>query len=36
LTVEAALAELAEDAKTFAEVAMFRDSIQASTRGITR
>lgn len=36
LTVQAALAEMAEDAVAHPEVAMFRDSIQASTRGITR
>ena len=36
LTVEAALSELAESAAAFPEVAIFRDSIQASTRGITR
>ena len=36
LTVEEALAELAEDAAAFPEVALFRDAIQASTRGITR
>ena len=36
LTVEQALAELAESAAQFPEVAIFRDSIQASTRGITR
>ena len=31
-----ALAELAEPAAQFPEVAVFRDSIQSSTRGITR
>ncbi len=36
LTVEQALAELAEPATQFSEVAVFRDSIQTSTRGITR
>ncbi|SDH98035.1 acyl-ACP--UDP-N-acetylglucosamine O-acyltransferase [Pseudomonas panipatensis] len=36
LTVEEALAELAEAAEQFPEVAIFRDSIQSSTRGITR
>jgi UDP-N-acetylglucosamine acyltransferase len=36
LTVEQALAELAESAAQFPEVAVFRDSVQASTRGITR
>ncbi|HAN51578.1 MAG TPA: acyl-[acyl-carrier-protein]--UDP-N-acetylglucosamine O-acyltransferase, partial [Pseudomonas sp.] len=36
LTVEAALSELAESAAAFPEVAIFRDSVQASTRGITR
>ena len=36
LTVEQALAELAESAVQFPEVAVFRDSVQASTRGITR
>ena len=36
LTVEAALSELAESAAAFPEVAIFRDSIRASTRGITR
>ncbi|MFC3606414.1 acyl-ACP--UDP-N-acetylglucosamine O-acyltransferase [Stutzerimonas tarimensis] len=36
LTVQDALAEMAEDASAFTEVAIFRDSIQASTRGITR
>jgi UDP-N-acetylglucosamine acyltransferase len=36
LTVEQALAELAEASAQFPEVAVFRDSIQASTRGITR
>ena len=36
LTVEAALAELVEDALAFPEVALFRDSVQSSTRGITR
>ena len=35
LTVEAALSELAE-CGGLPEVAIFRDSIQASTRGITR
>jgi UDP-N-acetylglucosamine acyltransferase len=36
LTVEQALAELAEPSAQFPEVAVFRDSIQCSTRGITR
>jgi UDP-N-acetylglucosamine acyltransferase len=36
LTIEAALAELAESAQQFPEVAVFRDSILASQRGITR
>ena len=36
LTVEQALADLAESAEQFPEVAVFRDSIQSSTRGITR
>ncbi len=36
LTVEQALGELACDAAAFPEVALFRDSIQASSRGITR
>jgi UDP-N-acetylglucosamine acyltransferase len=36
LTVEQALAELAESSAEFPEVAIFRDSIQASSRGITR
>ncbi|MCJ8169731.1 acyl-ACP--UDP-N-acetylglucosamine O-acyltransferase [Atopomonas sediminilitoris] len=36
LTVEAAIAELAPLADEFPEVAVFRDSIQSSTRGITR
>ena len=36
LTVEAALAALASDALEFPEVALFRDSVQASNRGITR
>ncbi|HZX17386.1 MAG TPA: acyl-ACP--UDP-N-acetylglucosamine O-acyltransferase [Pseudomonas sp.] len=36
LTIEAALAELAELALQFPEVAVFRDSILASQRGITR
>ena len=31
-----ALAELAEPSEQFPEVAVFRDSIQSSTRGITR
>ncbi|WP_440310261.1 hypothetical protein [Klebsiella pneumoniae] len=35
-TVEEALAELAESAAQFPEVAVFRDSIQSATRGITR
>jgi UDP-N-acetylglucosamine acyltransferase len=35
-TVEQALAELAEVAAEFPEVALFRDSIQCSSRGITR
>jgi UDP-N-acetylglucosamine acyltransferase len=36
LTIEEALAELAEPSLQFPEVAVFRDSIQASNRGITR
>jgi len=36
LTVEAALAALASDALEFPEVALFRDSVQASNLGITR
>jgi UDP-N-acetylglucosamine acyltransferase len=36
LTIEEALAELAESSLQFPEVAVFRDSIQASQRGITR
>ena len=36
LTIEAALAELAEPSLEFPEVAVFRDSILASQRGITR
>jgi UDP-N-acetylglucosamine acyltransferase len=36
LTVEQAMSELAESAAEFPEVAIFRDSIQASNRGITR
>jgi UDP-N-acetylglucosamine acyltransferase len=36
LTIEAALVELAEPALQFPEVAVFRDSILASQRGITR
>src|SRR5690606_6931411 len=36
LTVDQAMAELAEPAAEFAEVAIFTDSIKASTRGITR
>ena len=36
LTVDQAMAELAEPAATFPEVAIFRDSILASSRGITR
>ncbi len=36
LTVDQALAELAEPALQFPEVAMFVESIQSSTRGITR
>ena len=36
LTVDQALIQLAEPAALFPEVAVFRDSIQASTRGITR
>ena len=36
LTVEMALAGLVELANEFPEVATFRDSIQASSRGITR
>ena len=34
--IEQALTELAEPAAQFPEVAVFRDSIQSSTRGITR
>ena len=36
LTVEQALAELDEAAAQYPEVAVFRDSVRASTRGITR
>ncbi|MBU1331247.1 MAG: acyl-ACP--UDP-N-acetylglucosamine O-acyltransferase [Gammaproteobacteria bacterium] len=36
LTIEEALAELAEPSEQFPEVAVFRDSILASKRGITR
>ncbi|ARU89369.1 acyl-ACP--UDP-N-acetylglucosamine O-acyltransferase [Pseudomonas sp. M30-35] len=36
LTIEEALKELAEPSSEFPEVAVFRDSIQASQRGITR
>lgn len=36
MMVEQALAELSESAQVFPEVALFRDSIQASKRGITR
>lgn len=36
LTIEEALAELVEPSLQFPEVAVFRDSIQASNRGITR
>ncbi len=36
LTVEAALAELADEAVRFPEVALFCDSVRSSTRGITR
>jgi UDP-N-acetylglucosamine acyltransferase len=36
LTVEQAMGELAESSVEFPEVAIFRDSIQASSRGITR
>ena len=36
LTIEEALVELAEPSLQFPEVAVFRDSIQASNRGITR
>jgi UDP-N-acetylglucosamine acyltransferase len=36
LTVEQALIELADSSAEFPEVAVFRDSIQASKRGITR
>jgi UDP-N-acetylglucosamine acyltransferase len=36
LTIEEALVELAEPSLQFPEVAVFRDSIQASKRGITR
>jgi UDP-N-acetylglucosamine acyltransferase len=36
LTVDQALIELTEPATLFPEVAIFRDSIQSSTRGITR
>ena len=36
LTVEQAMAEMAESAAQFPEVALFRDSVQASSRGITR
>ena len=34
--VEQAMAEMADSAAEFPEVAVFRDSILASTRGITR
>lgn len=36
MTVEQALVELEESAQEFAEVAIFRDSVKASLRGITR
>jgi UDP-N-acetylglucosamine acyltransferase len=36
LTVEQAVVELAEPAAQFPEVALFLESIQNSTRGITR
>ena len=36
LTVEQAMAEMADSAAQFPEVALFRDSVQASSRGITR
>jgi len=36
LTVEAALTALEVDAQAFPEVALFRDSVRASNRGITR
>lgn len=36
LTVEEAMAELAADAAQYPEVALFRDSVRNSTRGITR
>ncbi|MBD9503547.1 acyl-ACP--UDP-N-acetylglucosamine O-acyltransferase [Pseudomonas sp. PDM17] len=36
LTVDEALGELAEVSEQYPEVAVFRDSIQSSTRGITR
>ena len=36
LTIEEALTELAEPSEQFPEVAVFRDSILASKRGITR
>ena len=36
LTVEQALAELADSAVQFSEVAVFVESIRSSTRGITR
>jgi UDP-N-acetylglucosamine acyltransferase len=36
LTVEQALIELADSSAEFPEIAVFRDSIQASKRGITR
>jgi UDP-N-acetylglucosamine acyltransferase len=36
LTVEQAIAELAEPAALHPEVEVFRQSIQSSTRGITR
>jgi UDP-N-acetylglucosamine acyltransferase len=36
LTVDQAIAALAEPASQFPEVAMFLESIQSSTRGITR
>jgi UDP-N-acetylglucosamine acyltransferase len=36
LTVDEAMAELAEDAAQYPEVALFCDSVRNSTRGITR
>jgi UDP-N-acetylglucosamine acyltransferase len=36
LTVEQALSDMAEMAAEFTEVALFRDSVRSSTRGITR